>query len=88
MSDLNPGDKLVADECFTCLRDGETVTVEKDDKGALFVRCAGPDEGDNAAAESGSPSTDRRTEQHGLDGQEDEEGEIVGFSRAPDQVLA
>jgi len=32
------GTKLRADDGFTCLRDGDELTVEGDDKG-LFVRC-------------------------------------------------
>ncbi len=82
LADLKPGDRLVADGGFTCLADGEVVTVEADAKGELFVRCAGPDEGDNADAAYGKPSTPKRGCEHGLDGQENEAGEVVGLSRA------
>jgi hypothetical protein len=35
----------------------------------LYIRCAGPDEGDNGNAEAGEPSTDKREERHYLNGQ-------------------
>lgn len=76
LDDLKPGDKLVADGGFTCLKAGEVVTVEKDGDG-LFVRCCAHDDGDY-----GHPVNDSRNEQHYLDGQEGEGGECVGLFRA------
>jgi hypothetical protein len=42
LTDLTPGMRLIADGGFTCLNEGEVVTVEKDDEGQLFVRCSRP----------------------------------------------
>lgn len=75
LSDVKVNDKLVADDGFTCLREGEIVTVEADD-GGLFVRCCAHDEGDY-----GKPVDDTRDGHHYLDGQENEDGECVGLFR-------
>lgn len=77
LSDLKPGDKLVADGGFTCLREGEVVMVRADEKGDLFVLCCAHDDGD-----FGKPVSDERMEQHFLIGQEGEDGECVGLFRA------
>lgn len=39
LSDVKVGDKLRADAGFTCLRDGEIVTVQED-AGGKYVPCA------------------------------------------------
>ena len=80
LDQIKAGDVLIADGGFTCMSDGEVVTVKSDD-GGLFVRCAGPDEGDDADADHGKPSTTHRREQHYLDGQEGDDGECVGLYR-------
>lgn len=77
LDDLKPGDKLVADGGFTCLYEGEVVTVQKDGSGELFVMCAGEKPGQDY----GKPQTTKRTGQHGLDGQCGENGECVGLFR-------
>jgi hypothetical protein len=38
-ADVKAGDKLVADDGFTCIEPFKTLTVEEDDHG-LFVSCA------------------------------------------------
>lgn len=81
LSEIKVGDVLVADGGFTCLTDGERVTVEQDN-GGLFVLCAGPDEGENVEADYGVPATRLRCNQHYLDGQGGEAGECVGFWKA------
>lgn len=81
---VKAGTVLIADGGFTCLCEHETVTVEADEVGELFVRCAGPDEGENAEADHGKPATSKRCERHGLDGQLDDAGKnYVGFWIAP-----
>lgn len=75
LDDLKPGDKLVADDAFTCLRTGEVVTVEEDATG-LYVRCCAHDNG-----EHGRPVNDSRYDRHYLDGQEGADGECVGLFR-------
>lgn len=69
LSDLKPGDKLIADERFKCLTDGQECEVKEDPSithnwpGAkLYVEC-----------EHG---------EHFLDGQENDDGEVLGLSRA------
>jgi hypothetical protein len=39
LRDVRPGDKLIADHGFTCIRTGALVDVAADDKGALYVPC-------------------------------------------------
>lgn len=40
VSQVKAGDVLEADDGFTCLDEGDRLTVEKDDDGSLFVRCS------------------------------------------------
>ena len=63
LSEIKPGDKLIADGGFTCLDEDEVVEVAKDEEGFLYVPC--------------------RDGQHHLDGQEGENGEVIGLRRAP-----
>jgi hypothetical protein len=77
LAELKPGNKLVADGGFTCLREGEVVTVEQDADG-LFVRCCAHDDGDY-----GKPVSDARDEKHYLDGQAGDNDECVGLFREP-----
>lgn len=56
--DLNPGDRIIADGGFTCLRDGEICIVDISHDG-LFVKCL--------------------QERHYLLGQQDKDGNLVGF---------
>lgn len=37
---ISEGDQIVADGGFSCLNPGETLEVQRDVDGALFVRCA------------------------------------------------
>jgi len=39
LSDIVPGDKLIADGAFTCLKEGEVCEVKHDD-GGIYVECA------------------------------------------------
>jgi hypothetical protein len=72
---VKAGTRLIADGGFTCLEEGEVVTVEAEDDGELFVRCCADDNG-----EPGKPVSKDRNEHHGLDGQLDDEGKnYVGF---------
>lgn len=59
LDDLAPGDIVVADGGFTCIRAGEHQVREMD--GLLFVPC---DDG-----------------KHFLDGQEDDDGYLVGLTK-------
>jgi hypothetical protein len=61
-ADVKAGDRLVADDGFTCLRHDEVVTVAACANG-LYVPCT-----------SGS---------HYLDGQEGDDGALIGLRRAP-----
>jgi hypothetical protein len=77
LGDVHAGDRLVADGGFTCLYNGEILTVESDE-GGLFVRCAGPRDDQDY----GKPRTIARNEKHYLDGQENDDGELVGLRRS------
>ena len=39
MSEIKPGDKLIADAGFTCLSEDEVVEVKADAKGELYIPC-------------------------------------------------
>lgn len=72
---VRPGTRLIADGGFTCLKEGEIVTVEAESDGEMFVRCCASDDGDY-----GKPAKDAREDHHGLDGQLDADGKnYVGF---------
>lgn len=43
LSELKPGDKLIADGGFTCMRDGAIKVVLAEPNGELYVFCDGPD---------------------------------------------
>jgi hypothetical protein len=60
LTDLKEGDKLVADDGFTCLADKQICEVVRHPDGNLCVMCA-----------NGF---------HCLDGQLDEQGDLVGFT--------
>ena len=80
LTDIKPGDRLVADGGFTCLDEGEICTVVAATAGdaaaqpnvifvgELYVLC--------------------RSGRHYLDGQENEAGEIVGFVPAKTENTA
>ena len=81
VSEVKEGTVLITDGGFTCLKEGEKVIVEKDNRG-LFVKCC-KKEGDY-----GAPKDNSRTQHHYLDGQlasenhtlaEDEEDTYVGL---------
>lgn len=63
IDDIHPGTVLIADGGFTCLRCGDTRSVERDDKGEPYIRC------DNG--------------RHYLDGQEDDDGNLIGLVLDP-----
>ncbi|HEY1630818.1 MAG TPA: hypothetical protein VGF56_05850 [Rhizomicrobium sp.] len=72
IQDLKAGDRLIADEAFTCLKECTVVTVEYDAEVALV-------QGDDHAGFYVACADG----QHFLDGQvDDEKGIVVGFSRA------
>jgi hypothetical protein len=73
LSDLKPGDRV---RCDFWVGDGETPCVPRDavrvvrqDAAGLFVRCCGP-------------ADCREWQTHHLDGQEDDDGELIGVTRA------
>lgn len=72
MSDICVGDVLIADDGFTCIEDGRECVVASDSGGDLYVMCQGSDL--ETPASGGA-----YCEHHLLIGQEDEDGEIVGF---------
>lgn len=65
LTDLKPGDVLIADAGFTCLAEGQECEVKQDDSG-LYVICAGSDDGPGSS-------------HHYLDGQLGKAGECVGL---------
>lgn len=67
LSDIRPGTKLRADEAFTCLPHGHMCEVHEDEHG-LYVHCCGPEGAHTNYADK-----------HFLDGQLNDDGEIVGF---------
>lgn len=73
-ADLKPGDVIIADGGFTCLKEVEHCTVKEDINNRLYVPCAGSHDGD----EYGKPSVDSRLARHFLDAMIDA-GKIVGF---------
>jgi hypothetical protein len=68
LSTLKAGDKLIADDGFDCLQDGQLYVVDIDQRGNPFVACA------NGI--------------HHLDGQLNDQNEIVGLWRAEDFACA
>jgi len=78
LQDLKPGDLIAGFEHFGCIPDRAIRTVQTDDLG-LFVLCRGP-EGDDGHVGK---------EHHYLDGQEDDDGELVGlFIATPEAMKA
>lgn len=72
LSEVKPGDILIADGGFTCIPEGARLTVREDSDG-LYVPCAGDD------ADSGHPIIGG---QHYLEGQADDGEHLVGFYKA------
>jgi hypothetical protein len=76
LSELKPGDVLIADGDFDCVTAGEECEVKADEGGALYVDCAGPIGPEEPQQEPGK---------HLLDGQlSDVDGDsLVGFWLKP-----
>ncbi|HEX3809578.1 MAG TPA: hypothetical protein VHW02_07725 [Rhizomicrobium sp.] len=67
-ADVRPGDVLVADDGFTCIRDGARCTIHFDKQIA-----------ENSACDHAGFFVDCADGQHFLDGQEAEDGTLIGF---------
>lgn len=72
-NEVQAGVKLVADGGFTCIAEGAILTVQADDKGELFVPCAGAADDDAA---------DEAAHRHYIDGQLDDGDEYIGLTLA------
>lgn len=81
MEDIKAGDKLIGDGGFTCIEEGRVCEVKADAEGCLYVNCCGSDI--DLRDDNFDPALLTYAESHGLDGQEDEDGIIVGFEKAP-----
>lgn len=75
LADLRPGDTLIADEAFSCIDPGRACLVHSDDRMGLFVHCCGPEH-----------QRSDYHDKHFLDGQLNDDGEIVGFARPSAEV--
>jgi hypothetical protein len=71
LSDIHAGDRLRADEAFSCIDPGHVCEV-RSVRGQLYVACCGPEDARTDYASA-----------HLLDGQLNDDGEIVGFERVP-----
>lgn len=69
LSDLKPGDRLIADDGFGCIDEDDVLEVLEDHAG-LYVICRGD-------------CIEADLCHHYLDGQEDKDGNLVGFKPAP-----
>lgn len=69
LAELKSGDIIVADGGFTCIDEGRECVVRDDGDGDLYVDCCGPED-----------TCSDYFDQHALIGQEDEEGNLIGFS--------
>lgn len=81
LKDVKPGDILVADGGFTCIHEGRECEVQQADRtdcNPLFVWCCGERPDFRSGNNEGSSGY---TDHHFLDGQEDEHGRLIGFSR-------
>ncbi|HLY06127.1 MAG TPA: hypothetical protein VKR31_10295 [Rhizomicrobium sp.] len=77
LSDLKVGDVIVAGSGFTCIQEGRECLVKANCAGELYVDCCGPE--------------DDRSDYgcyHGLDGQEDADGELIGFAWPENRAAA
>jgi hypothetical protein len=68
LSEVKVGDILIADDGFTCIDEGRECVVKADDNGELYVDCCGPED-----------TRSDYDDTHMLDGQEDEDGNLIGF---------
>lgn len=84
LDDIKPGDTLVADGGFACLTEGQLCPVHQDPSrpgaAGLFVHCLGPIGHDD------KPECPDQPQRHYLDGQENEDGEVVGLTRPCEAV--
>jgi hypothetical protein len=80
MDDIKVGDKLIADGGFTCIEEGRVCEV-KARGDTLYVDCCGSNS--DLRDEGSDPTLLTYTSSHDLDGQEDEDGTILGFEKAP-----
>jgi hypothetical protein len=74
LTDLKAGDIVHVDDGFPCMDEGHK-TVYEDDHG-LYVECRGGEEDDD-----GNPIVLESPEHHYLEGQEDEDGELIGVTK-------
>jgi hypothetical protein len=82
MEDIKVGDKLKADGGFTCIEEGRVCDVKADDKGNLYVDCCGTEcDFRTEVDDRDDPKDFTYTEQHRIDGQEDENGTLIGFEK-------
>lgn len=78
-TNVRVGDKLRADDGFTCIEAGRVCVVKTDAQGELYVDCCGH----QIDLRSGGFDATKLdySHRHGLDGQEDEDGTLVGFEK-------
>jgi len=77
LSDLKPGDVIVADGGFTCIDDGRECLVKADEYSDLYVDCCGADGNESVYAS-----------RHTLEGHGDDHGEVIGFAWPENRVAA
>lgn len=83
-SEVCAGDRLIADGGFTCIEEGRVCEVKAGPKGDLYVDCCGPECDFRKGIEGqDDPKGFNYTEQHLLIGQEDDDGSLIGFEKAP-----
>lgn len=71
LQDVKEGDQVIADGGFTCLKDGAVLTVKTH---PTIGAALGPGHQLYVECDAGG---------HFLDGQTDDDGEIIGFAKAP-----
>jgi hypothetical protein len=82
MEDIKAGDKLVADGGFTCIEEGRVCDVKSDAGGKLYVDCCGSEcDFREGVLDRDDPKDFTYSEKHMLDGQEDDDGTVIGFKR-------
>lgn len=74
LTELKPGDHVIADGGFTCIEEGARLEVKSDPEVGVAL---GPEH---------QLYVDCAVGQHFLDGQLTDDGELVGLSRAPEPV--
>lgn len=79
LKDVKLGDRLRADGGFTCIEANRVCDVKRDDDGDLYVDCCGHNI--DLRTEKYAPLKLTYSGRHGLDGQEDEGGVLIGFEK-------